>query len=79
MEAWWGGGLGEGEASAVLLQSVPAQARTAFVPAVKLSLVWSPQEKGMSLGQLPSAAAMLREGLGCGSQQSWELGGGSTC
>lgn len=56
--------MGEGEASAVLLQSVPAQARAAFVPAVKLSLVWGPQERSMSLGQLPPAGGHAAEGPG---------------
>lgn len=56
--------MGEGEASAVLLQSVPAQARAAFVPAVKLSLVWGPQERSMSLGQLPPAGCHAAGGPG---------------
>lgn len=57
--------MGEGEASAVLLQSVPAQARAAFVPAaVKLSLVSGPQERSMSLGQLPPAGGHAAGGPG---------------
>ncbi|XP_059935259.1 nascent polypeptide-associated complex subunit alpha, muscle-specific form-like [Mesoplodon densirostris] len=40
-------------------QSVPAQAR-----AVKLSLVWSPQERSVSLGQLPPAGSHAAGGPG---------------